>query len=121
MFHRACRQSLRERLCLHEPKIIGRLFAPLLDRLAYDPALRLPQGTTLDFAIKNGAAHKDTGIAGRITDLSPADRFGADSIYADVFLVFSAILPDELAVILALLDVYFEAHRFDDGHTFQHV
>jgi hypothetical protein len=81
------RQPLRERLGAQEAQVVGRVGAPFLHRLADDAAVRLAHRLAFDLAVEHRAAHELGREAGRIADLHPADRLGADAEVARVLLV----------------------------------
>ena len=60
-------------------------------------------------------------VAGRITHLRPARRFGAQAVGSDVFVVFAGVLPQELALVGAAVDVEVECQRLDHDHAFERV
>ena len=92
---------------------------PFLHRFADDAALGVAHAAALDLPPQNRPSHEGAGIAAGVTDQHPADRLVADAVTGDVRLGFGAIGEQEIAEIMAALDINIEGIRLAMNESFQ--
>ena len=67
------------------------------------------------------APHEGRGEARGVADLHPAHRVVGVAVFAHVGFGFVGVVPEELAVEGASLDIHVEGHRRDIDAAFEHV
>lgn len=103
---------------------VAQVFAgvvPELRRFADHAAGAGAHRAALHFAEDHQVPEQRADVADRIAELQPAGRRGADAVGLQVFIVFARVVPQELALVAAVLRLVAEAHRHHLDHALQRM
>ncbi|MNZ48102.1 hypothetical protein D3C78_658400 [compost metagenome] len=94
---------------------------PFLHRPRHGPAHLVAAGAALGLAYQDALAHQAGQEARAVAHFHPADRIAAGAVAGHMQIALHRMLPEELAVQVALALVELDAHRGDFDHAGQGV